>query len=543
MKSSRRRSFLSGASVLTLSALAVKVIGMLYRIPLLGYLGTEGMGYFNAAYEVYALFCVIATAGLPVAMSVLISARDAGEQERGASAHAERVFRASLVAFLTIGLVGTALLWGLSAPFAALLGSGGAVLCMRAISPTVFLICLSAALRGYFQGHRDMIPTAVSQVVEAAGKLVLGLVLAMWARSRGCDLPTTAAWAVLGVSLGTALSLCYLALTKRCRYPRGRLALRDTTPIRTVLRNLASTALPITAGAGIMALAKCLDLLLIHRRLADLGLSGVEIASLYGCYSTLAIPLFNMLPALSTSIALPAVPALASAFGRGKEGEAEVRRTATSAWRVTLAVSLPASLGLAVFSGDILALLFSGQPTAVAEATPWLSCLALSVPAACLVTVTGGMLQAAGRASRPTVAMLIGVAVKMAAAYVLIGKIGMMGAPVSSLVCDGVIVAVNLLSLGRYAPAMLPTRKDALQAVLTPAILSALSVGAVMLLRNHFPIGIPSSLRTLLTVGTVACLYGAGLLLAYLPKIKTADILPRHIERRMTHETPDQDRA
>ena len=522
MKRFGRRSFLSGASVLTLSALVVKVIGMLYRIPLLGYLGTEGMGYFNAAYEVYALFCVIATAGLPVAMSVLISACDSGGDEPRASAHAERVFRVSFGAFLVIGLVGTALLWGLSAPFAALLGNRDAAICMRAISPTVFLICLAASLRGYFQGHRSMTPTAISQVVEAAGKLLLGLVLARWARLRGCDLPTTAAWAVMGVSLGTALSLCYLAVVKRCRYARGRILLRDDTPPRTVLAGLASTALPITAGAGIMALAKCLDLVLLHRRLASLGLSGSEIASLYGCYSTLAIPLFNILPALSTSIALPAVPALAAAFGRGRDGDAEVHRTATSAFRVTLAVALPASLGLAVFAGDILSLLFAGQPAAVAEATPWLACLALSVPAACLVTVTGGMLQAAGRASRPTVAMLIGVAVKMAVAYVLVGKIGMMGAPISSLVCDGVIVAVNLISLGRYAPAMLPARKDALQIFLIPAALSALSVGTVLLLQNRFPHGGSSSLHTLLTVGTVACLYGAGLMLAYLPKIKTA---------------------
>ena len=372
MRSSVRRSFLSGASVLTLSALVVKVIGMFYRIPLLGILGTEGMGYFNAAYEIYALFCVIATAGLPVAMSVLISAHGAGDDEKGTRAHARRVFRVSFGAFLVIGLVGTALLWGLSAPFAALLGNGGAAICMRAISPTVFLICLSASLRGYFQGHRSMTPTAVSQVVEAAGKLFLGLALAGIAKSRGYDLPTTAAWAVTGLTVGTALSLCYLTVSKRYRdrrYSREWISARDTTPARSVLKNLSAIAVPVTAGAGIIAAAKCLDLILIHRRLATLGLSAARVSAIYGCYSTLAVPLFNILPSLSTSVALSAVPALASAFSRGEEGEAETRRTATSALRVTLSVALPASLGLAAFSQDILSLLFAGQPTAVAEAT------------------------------------------------------------------------------------------------------------------------------------------------------------------------------
>ncbi len=526
MNLSKRRSFLSGAGILTVSALAVKVIGLLYRIPMLAYLGTEGMGYFNAAYELYALFCVIATAGLPVAMSVLISAHDKGESET--AAHARRVFRVSLGAFLVIGLVGTALLWGLSAPFSALLGNEGATLCMRAISPTVLLICLSSALRGYFQGHRNMVPTAVSQVIEAAGKLFLGLALAAWARSRGCDLPTTAAWAVMGLTVGTALSLCYLTVSKGCRYRRicRETAVSidaDTTPARTILQKLAATAVPVTMSAGMIAAAKCIDLVLIHRRLAVLGLSARRIASVYGCYSTLAVPLFNILPSLSTSVALSAVPALAASFSRGKDGEEETRRTAVSALRVTLMVALPAALGLAVFSRDILALLFSGQPAAVAEAAPWLSCLALSVPAACLVTVTGGMLQASGHAARPMFAMLAGVAVKTVCSYILLGdsRFGMMGAPISSLLCDTVIVTVNILSLARLAPAMLPARREAIGMFAAPAILSTLSVWAVRTLRRAFGLQAEAPLRTILTVVTVMCFYGAGLLIVYLPKIKT----------------------
>ena len=129
----KRPSFLSGVGILTLSSLTVKVMGLFYRIPLLGRLGTEGMGYFNTAYELYALFCVISTAGLPVAMSVLISALEA----EGRASESRRVFRVSLLLFACIGCVGTLLLWGLSAPFAALLGSPLSAACMRAIAPTV----------------------------------------------------------------------------------------------------------------------------------------------------------------------------------------------------------------------------------------------------------------------------------------------------------------------------------------------------------------------------------------------------------------------
>ncbi len=525
MQAARRRSFLSGVGILTVSALVVKVIGLCYRIPLLRVLGTEGMGYFNAAYEMYALFCVIATTGLPVAMSVLISARDADGKAPLGTAYARHVFRVSLGAFFVIGLIGTALLWGLSAPFAALLGNEHAAVCMRAIAPTVLLICLSSALRGYFQGHRNMTPTAISQIVEAAGKLFLGLFLAGIARGRGCDLPTTAAWAVMGLTVGTALSLAYLSLSKWLRERRcapETAAETDSTPARHILRRLTATAVPVTVGAGVIASAKCLDLILIHRRLATLGYAPEAIASLYGCYSTLAVPVFNILPSLATSVSLSAVPALAAAFAKGKAGAEETRRTATAALRVTLLVAIPAALGLAVFSEDILSLLFAGQPTAVATAAPWLSCLALSVPAACLVTVTGGMLQAAGYANRPIASMLVGVGLKTVLSYILLGnpRVGMMGAPLGSLLCDTVIVVLNLIFLSRHAPTMLPHPRDAVGLWLIPTALSLSSVIAVRLLRRAIDLQAVTPVHTVLTVGTVMCLYGGGLLLCHIPKTR-----------------------
>ena len=192
----------------------------------------------------------------------------------------------------------------------------------------------------------------------------------------------------------------------------------DATPI---LRPLLATAIPVTLSAGVISLTKCVDLALILRRLQAVGYTAAEANALYGCYSTLAVPVFNILPSLTTSIALSATPALSAALQKGKEGEQELRKTAASSMGLTLAVAVPAGLGISVFAEDILSLLFAGQPAAVAQAAPWLSCLGLSVPAACLITVTGAMLQAAGKANRPIVSMLLGVGVKTVLAYVLLG--------------------------------------------------------------------------------------------------------------------------
>ena len=512
MKSTSRPSFLSGVSILTLSALLVKVIGLFYRIPMLGILGTEGMGYFNTAYEIYALFCVISTAGLPVAMSVLISSLEA----EGRHGDAGRVYRLSLGLFAGIGVVGTVILWGLSAPFGRLLGNPRSAACMRAISPTVFLRCLSSAFRGYFQGRHTMLPTALSQVIEAGGKLFLGLAFAVYARKAGEDLPTTAAYAVLGLTVGTGLSVLYLLIHKRMTDGRESAL---SLPMETagegrvpILRPLLATAIPVTLSAGVISLTKCIDLALILRRLQAVGYTEAEANALYGCYSTLAVPVFNILPSLTTSVALSAVPALSAALKKGKEGESELRKTTSSALGLTLAAAIPASLGMAIFAEDILALLFAGQPEAVAQAAPWLSCLGLSVPAACLITVTGAMLQAAGLANRPILSMLLGVGCKTLLAYVLLGAEGwgMAGAPVSSLVCDTVIVAVNLWFIARHAPAMLPKPSTGLTLFGGPLILSAGAVAAVKVLRRLLGWQTVTPLHTLGTVACVACLYGAG---------------------------------
>lgn len=535
-RTTKRPSFLSGVSVLTLSAVVVKVIGLLYRIPMLDQLGTEGMGYFNTAYELYALFCALSTAGLPVAMSVLISAFEA----EGKLSAAKRVFRVSLGLFAILGIVGTALLWGLSTPMATLLGSPSAAASMGAIAPTVLFICLSSAFRGYFQGRRQMLPTAISQVIEASGKLFLGLALAAYARSAGKDLPTTAAFAVLGLTLGTGCSVLYLWAHKAlaARREGSTLPPLTTSPPPPVLRPLLMTAIPVTVSAGIISLTKSVDLFLILRRLQSLGHTAAYATSMYGCYTTLAVPVFNILPSLMTSVAVSATPALSAALKKGKEGETELKKTVMTSLGLTLALSIPAGLGLAVFSKDILTLLFANQPEAVELAAPWLSCLGLSVPSACLITITGSMLQAAGRANRPMISMLVGVAVKICVAYVLLGREGwgMAGIPFSSLICDTVIVIVNFCFIAKYASAMLPPVRKLTAHVAVPVGLAVGAVAVIKLLRSLAGWDLVRPVYTVATVAGVACLYGAGMLIALL----LGKQLPIDKKKEANHEQADQ---
>jgi stage V sporulation protein B len=384
-----------------------------------------------------------------------------------------------------------------------------------------------------------MLPTALSQVIEAGGKLFLGLAFAAYARGTGADLSTSAAYAVLGLTVGTGLSVLYLLIHKRMTDTHDEnLLLPSTDTSRPVMRPLLATAIPVTLSAGVISLTKCVDLALILRRLQSVGYTVAEANALYGCYSTLAVPVFNILPSLTTSVALSAVPALSAAFRKGKEGREELRKTSLSSLELTLTVAIPASLGIAVFAEDILALLFAGQPAAAAQAAPWLSCLGLSVPAACLVTVTGAMLQAAGKANRPVISMLIGVVAKTFLAYVLLGLDGwgLAGAPVSSLLCDTVIVAVNLFFISRHAPAMLPHLREGISLVAFPVAVSVLAVGGVKLLRYSLGWQEITPLHTLGTVASVMCLYGAGLLLKFAFRF----YIPIHKKKDLQHDQVNQ---
>ena len=177
--------FISGVFILSLSTLIVKVIGLAFKIPMLSLLGMEGMGYFNSAYEIYALLCVASTAGLPVALSILISSARASEDDLKIS----EVYRAAVRIFFVLGALGTAIMLILARPLSWWIGNDDAYFCILAIAPALLFICLASAIRGYCQGFENMKPTAISQLIEALSKLVLGVSFAFMGIKRGFSIP------------------------------------------------------------------------------------------------------------------------------------------------------------------------------------------------------------------------------------------------------------------------------------------------------------------------------------------------------------------
>ena len=205
-KKKEKSAFFSGFAVLTLSMLLVKAIGALFKIPMIKYVGIEGMGYFNAAYHFYSLLMTVSTAGLPVALSILIS----GDLSARNICGVKNDYRCAVRMFCTIGAVFSLLMLIFSERIAVFLGIPNTKYCLAAVSPAVLFVTVSGAVRGYFQGYGIMTPTAISQVVESLGKLLLGLGLAFFAIRKNKPPYIVAAYAIFGLTLGLLISAIYL---------------------------------------------------------------------------------------------------------------------------------------------------------------------------------------------------------------------------------------------------------------------------------------------------------------------------------------------
>ncbi len=461
--------FLSGVMILTLSTVLVKLIGLFYKIPMLHYLGSEGMGYFNAAYEWYATLCVLSTAGLPLASSMLIAEARAAHSKSAI----RRIEKVTLLIFLGLGSVGSLLLFFCANAVASLIGSPDTKYALMAVAPTLFFSCLSGAYRGYFQGYQDMLPTAISQMIEALGKLLFGLGFGVFAWRRGMSAPMIAAWAMLGLSLGVAISVLYLILHRRAYEPDQEILAEDKKTISAPLRRLLGIAVPITVSSSVLSLTRLVDMAMILRRLQHIGYNTATANALYGSYTTMAVPIFNLIPSLITSVALALVPTLSAAI-ESKDIETQ-KSTARTAIRMTALLSLPASLAVAIYSRTILSLLFRGEAAAVEITSPMLSVLSLSIFFSGLITTTNAILQAYGYVNVPIFSMLTGAAVKLVSAYTLIGlpQLNIYGAPISTFLCDAWVVGVNLVLIARYTDVMESLRA----ALLRPLVVSIVAVG------------------------------------------------------------------
>ncbi len=427
-----------GVLVLTLSNLAAKIIGVMFKIPLVGIMGDEGMGYFNSAYTVYTLFYTISTAGLPVALSILISETVAKKS------HADkgRVYSTAFGFFALLGAFFTFIMSVFSRKLGEFIGNPDAAVSILAISPVIFFVCLTGARRGYFQGHQRMMPTAVSQLVQSFGKLIFGIAFSLYAVKRSMSYPLVAAYAIFGITLSEALCTVSVMLFGK-KEQRDKKADREsecTITRKDALSRIIKTALPISLSASVISLTGMLDLSIVMTRLTDIGYSYETANAMFGNYTGLAVPLFNLPASLITPISLSIVPYITSSLTKN-DRELGVS-TLRSAVKSSLIISIPCAVGMSVLSKPILMLIFDDAQAL--RAAQNLSVLSAAVVGVALTSVTTAILQAYKMSVFPVVSILIGCGAKLVSGWVLIGCFGMIGTPISTVICYTLIAALNL---------------------------------------------------------------------------------------------------
>lgn len=526
----KQNTFFGGAAILAAGILVVKLIGMFYKIPLVNIIGDQGSTDFTNAYNIYSVLLTISTAGLPVAVSKLVS--EANAQGRLNQVH--KIFRLALMIFLTLGVLSFLVMYFRADWLAAAMNDTKAAPGIKAMAPAVVCVGCLSALRGYSQGHMNMTPTSVSQIIEALCKLVIGLSLAYALTKAGQPPEIAAAGAITGVTVGTMVALAYMILNflvARSREPRLSRDVPESAA--TIIGDILRIAIPVTLGSSMVGIVTVVDAGLVQGQLQRVLLEKPECWALYAQYvdfaplesaiaawkeslssgaaSTMsalsaqveaelkagtaqsaalalhntlesvsrtlygnysgALTIYNLPNALMAAITASVIPAVSGALTQwDKKGAA---RISSAALRVTALLACPMGVGLYVMGTPIMQLLYPSLEKEIAG--PLLSMLGLANILVCLVLVSNSILQAYGFVTLPVLVMILGGGLKIAANYIVVAMptVGIYGAPVGNLPCFGLCLLLDLFIIARVIP-----RRPQYVEVFAKPVLASLLMGA-----------------------------------------------------------------
>ena len=502
---SAKKLFFSGVLVLTFANFLVKAVGLVSKIALNRVVGSIGAGYYSSAYEIYAYLYVISTAGLPVALSIMI----AKSRSKGRLLETKKIFDIAIILFLIIGFAFSIIMIAFSKQLALLIGAPETALCIVAIAPTMLFICLSSCMRGYFQGYQLMAPTAISQFIEAISKVLIGVSLAIWTKSKGCDDNVVASFTILGVTIGVLLGMIFLYLRKAFfkeeRFFISEAIQNEKRSTKEIIKEMLAIAIPVTISSSVLSLTTILDTLMVQNRLVVYGMNEISVRIYYGDYTSLVISMFNLPTIILYPIANALVPMITAAYER-KDVEAQ-RRMMSLSLRFIVIIALPCAMGLGVFSKQILSLLMF-RAESVERAAPWLSVASVSVLFLGIIAITNAFLNSQGKQRLPIISMIAGATVKLISNYILLAKIGVMGAPISTALCYLVASSFNIIFVVKYV-GNLP---GIFKSVILPLLSSVSSIGAAAFLCKFLSVLVPNSISTIASILFAVLLYSVLIL-------------------------------
>lgn len=469
--SNSKKSFVGGAAILAAAGLIGKVIGMFYRVWLTDLITSEGMGLYGTPYSVYNFLLVLSSAGLPTAISKMVSERLVSGDRAGAKLILKKTRRI----LLCTGLAATAIMASLSQPIAQLMGDPASAPGFVALAPSIFFVCLISSYRGYFQGAQNMAPTAISQLIEVLGKVVFGFALVKLMAPQG--LIYGAVGAILGVTIAELLALVFMMARyymERKKHPLGEALPAQTAP--HFYRTLFSIAIPVTIGASMMPIVNLVDASLVVNRLTHIGYELKNAREMYGVLTGMVNTMVNMPAVITLSFSMSLVPAVSSALT--KKDQQGLQRMISTGLKLALMIGSAAAVGMGLLSHQILRLLYASQPENCLElGGQLLAIMSVGVLFLAVVQTTTGILQGLGKPSYPVKTLLVGIVAKTVLNYVLIGipQINVLGAAIATVVCYAIAALGNVYMVLKLSK----TKLKPVDALVRPA-LAAGGMGAAV---------------------------------------------------------------
>ena len=561
-KAAKKQNVLGGAMVLVVATALVKIIGAVYKIPLTGIIGSLGRGYFASAYNIYTPIYAISMAGLPVAVSTIVSKNAALGKYRDV----KQVLKITFPLFLALGLVGTGALFLAAKPYVDSVGSPLAIFSVFAIAPSILFCCIMSTYRGYYEGLNNMYPTAISQVIESVGKLVFGLVLsyavigyaeAEIARTGmvfGQTIATegdkaivyalAAAAAILGVTLGTVFGAIYTVLRHKIKKDGISKEMLVNSPLasskKITIKEIVAIAVPTAISSLVLNVTNFIDTWMIQNRLESVvnehfgtiyniygdSINAANVARenihtfLYGAYDT-TLDFRNLIPTIMMTLGVSAIPIISGAMA--KKDHKLVNETVNTVFRTTMLFALPAGAGFFALSEPILTLLYNGteNQAGIAVAAPVLALYGLMMAILTLSSPITNILQAIGRADVPAKALALGCVFKIGFNYILIGvpEMNIKGAVFGTAFFYLVCIIYNYIVLKKETGVKIELMTVLVKPLIASVLCGGAAYGSYRLLSSVMTFGDMSgrlngnSLACIISIGVAVVVYAIAVLL------------------------------
>ena len=490
-KKRTNQTLLNGALILSIASLVVKIIGVIYKIPLSNMIGTVGRGYFDSAYNLYVPIYTVSMAGLPVAISNMVSKAMAMGRYRDVKI----IHKVAKRLFLLVGVLGTVAMLILAYPYAFSAKNMDALPAVFVITPSIFFCCIMSSYRGYYNGLSNMTPTAVSEVFEAVGKLIFGLLCARLVINYGYSrfeqgltvfgrtvanesealsaiYPYAAAGAAAGVTIGTVIGVIYLIILHKVKGDRITKPELASSPkpekAGVVAKRLLKFAIPVALSSLVFSITNLIDSITVQNRLEYMVAENLDFIKnlyttelvgildsdikdfLYGAYS-LSIDFRNLIPSLTMTLGISAIPTLSAAWA--VKDKRKIKVSIESVMRITMLVAMPCGIGMGVLAQPILAAFYGNGDAAsgVSIAAPVLTAYGFTIFLMALSQPMTNMLQALDKTKVPLISLSLGALVKLIANFIFVSipSLNVNGAVIGTVLCYVVIVSINLFALLR----------------------------------------------------------------------------------------------